>query len=402
MTRYSPLDANIARDPYPAYAWLRANAPVYYNEAEKWWALSRYEDVSSALKDHETYDLSRGAALDSDKVDHELPPMLVMLDPPHHTRLRKLVTKHFSPKEVSQFAAVIRSNAQEMIDRLAGAGDIDIVRDFAAPVCERTTLELLEIPAEDRSYFGSRLVTSFTRDPKKPGGSTEADAAVGDMAAYLQQHLAVVTETETSRLGKVLRAGLESGEMQGDEAFGMLLLLTLAGPEDSVRTFANCVACLGRHVDQRRRVVAGPTLVTPAINEILRFAPTTQFLRRTTSREVSLHGQTIPQGACVLLLVASANHDERMFEDPTRFDITRQNAKLNLAFSTGTHACLGIHIAKLQLAILLEEFLAAFPNYELDFDHATHVYALNTAGFQELPARLVRQENFSRGAVHAN
>ncbi|WP_139342469.1 MULTISPECIES: cytochrome P450 [Protofrankia] len=388
MAYYSPLDSLVTDDPYPYYKALREEQPVYYNEKDDFWALSRYDDVAGALHDPLSFSARKGTVYE-DQTLEELPvPMMAFLDPPDHTRMRTMVSGSFVPKAVAGFKVAFGRNFVAQFDRLPGA-ELDVCQDLLLPWAIENDLELLEIPAESRPLWREWLNACFQRKRGNISFTAAGEEAIGHIMTFLaEEHLPRLYATEGTFLSRLINGSADGDRMSEVEALGFLFLMALAGPEDVARTAGYVLANVSAQPSVVELVRNDEPTRMNAIDETIRRDASTQYMRRTTAWDVDIRDTVIPEGARVLLLFGAANRDPEIFSDPDTFDIDRRNSRLAMGFSRGIHSCLGIHVSRLQMVAGLGEFFNRVESAELDLDAAESVHAMNITGFQRLPARL--------------
>ncbi len=390
MVQYNPFSDEVMRDPYPVYAQLRAEAPVYYIEEYDAWALSKFQDIWDCSMDNKHFTATKGttSAHLLTKVQ-PVTPMLNMMDPPEHTKLRSEMRQYFTPAKVAPREPFIREMVKQLIEEAKGRGSMDVINDFSSNVAVAVTCQLNGIPAEDGDMLVDLVNRFFARDPEIEGMTPDGLKAMEEIGGYFYQ-LADACRKRGANEPDVLNL-LCSFELNG-EKFDLetiashLTLLIIGGSETFPKTFANATQLLAEHPDQRARVVADPSLIPDAYQESLRYWMPTQFLCRVVTNDLELRGQTLKEGQPVLFLYPAANRDEDEFDDPDVFDIDRK-AKRILSFGAGTHACIGMHAAKLEGKICLEEMLAAFPEYELDLDNAERLVTDFVQGYASFPIK---------------
>ena len=369
MIRYSPFLPEAIRDPHRLYRRLREEAPAYYIAEYDGWALSRFEDVWRAMEDPDSFGSARGttAAQVLSKVEPPV-PSINQLDPPDHTRLRRAVRGPFTKNRVAALEPEIRALARACLDRHAGAGEIDAVRELADPVAAFAACRLLDLPVEDAPLLVDWVHRYTRNDPADLGRSADALAAAREMNEYLAG-FARGWRRSPRRSGAVVEAFL-SFELGGQrledlEIASHMQTLVIGGTDTTPKAVGAAVLRLHQHPAQRARVAQEPSRIAVAFTEVLRFDMPTQFMARSVRSRVELHGQTLLPGQGVLLLLAAANRDPREFQDPDRFDVER-NPRRILSFGHAAHVCLGAHVARLEGRVLLEELLGRHPEYGLD------------------------------------
>jgi cytochrome P450 len=386
----NPFSYAFHEDPYPTYRWLRDHAPVYRNGELDFYAISRFDDIVAASVDHETYSSAKGTVLEMDPSMIEALPIIIFMDPPRQTRLRRLVSKAFTPARIAALEPLIRSIAVELLDRFAAGGRCEFIADFAAQLPIAVISTMIGVPREDRDMVREWTDEALARDendPQVPAAALEANA---ELARYFYQLVNDRRARPRDDMASLLaHAQLtdEEGSIQrltDAELTGFCTLLSSAGNETVTKLLGNAVVLLARHPEQRRRLVEDPRLVPGAVEEILRYWPPSQYQGRTLTRDVTLHGVAMPRDARVLLLTASGCRDERAFPDADRLDIGR-DIPLQLALGHGAHKCLGAALARLESRVALEELHARVPEYEVDEANLARVHMSNVHGFANVP-----------------
>ena len=379
---FNPFDFGFHRDPYPTYAWLREQAPVYHNERMNFWALSRFEDVLNGLHDTATYTSTGGVAIEH--TDAALKSMIEM-DPPVHTAMRKLIARRFTPRRIAELEPRVREWTGALLDRLAGRDEFDVVHEFTALLPTTVIGTMLGIPPDrhdDARQWTDDLLTREPGNPVPPPAAAEGAMQI----AQLAHELAVARRERPADdlLSVLVEAEIDGAPLTDEQVIGFCLLLISGGHETTSKLIANGVRLFALHPDQRDAAIAEPELMVGAVEELLRYTSPTQYMARTTTRPVELHGQQMPAGAKVALLLGSGNRDPREFERPDEFDIRRANPRI-LAFGHGAHVCLGAAVARLEGRVALQEFLARYPRYEVDEDAIEFLHSGNVQGPTSVP-----------------
>ena len=379
------LDRWVEGPPHDWFTLLRREAPAFWQderEGRGFWSLTRYDDVVAASKDWETFSSEVGGTSLMDLTPEQVESRKSMLDsdPPGHTRLRNIVNKGFTPRVVSRYEGQIREIFQEILGRAFAKGELDFTEDVAVELPMRILCQLMGTPLEERRYLvdlGNRMLGNT--DPDHAGEFVAGQADLSEYAhlpfsspAALEmfdfaQRLADERRREPTDdlTTKLLEADVAGDRLSEHEFNLFFLLLTTAGNETTRHAMSNGLVALLAHPHERDRLVADPSLIQTAVDELLRWAPSLLHFRRTATRDVELHGERIRSGDKVLLWYVSANRDEAQFPDSFRFDVGRKPNK-HVAFGLGgPHFCLGSHLAKLELRIWLEELLPWLPRLEL-------------------------------------
>ncbi len=390
MVRYDPYAYEIHEDPYPTYAALRAEAPVYCDAERGFFALSRHADVLAAFKDTRRFSSGYGVAIDPaawGPHSHRFLSFLA-LDPPVHTRMRGLVSRGFTPRRVADLEPRIRETTCAYLDSRAGSGEFDFVEEVAGRVPMDVISELLGVPRADRPELRRRADLLVHREQGVLDVPPEGIAAFAWIRDYFRNLLGERRRRPAADLLSALQGAELGGERLGDdELLSFANLMIVAGNETTTKLLANALYWLWRHPEQRAWVRADPARIPDWVEETLRFDNSTQLLARRLTEDVALHEVTIPAGARVLLLVGSANRDERVFPRPDVYDLRRDTTQ-SLAFGRGTHFCLGAALARLEARVVLEEWQRRFPDYEVMAERAVRVHSLNVRGFARLPVKV--------------
>jgi cytochrome P450 len=387
---YNPYAYQIHEDPYPTYAALRAHAPAYRNDALDFWALSRHADVLAAFRDTALFSNDHGVSLDPESWGPQATAgtSFLALDPPRHTRLRGLVSKGFTPRRVAALEQSIRDLSVAYLDPLVGAGRFDFIDELAGKVPMDVISEMLGVPRADRAELRRRADLLVHREEGHTGVPPEGVAAFAWIRSYFRDMIAARRARPGDDLISVLLEVESEGErLDEGEILSFANLMIVAGNETTTKMLANAVYWLWRHPEQRALVREDPARIPDWVEETLRFDNSTQMLARRVARDVELHGRTLREGDRALLLVGSANRDERAFERAGEYDILRDTTQ-SLSFGRGVHFCLGAALARLEGRVVLEEWWRRFPNYEIEPAGAVRVHSINVRGFAVLPVKV--------------
>ncbi|WP_273735206.1 cytochrome P450 [Mycolicibacterium septicum] len=395
---FDPFAVSFFDDPHAVYRRLRAEAPVYHNEKYGFWALSRYQDVAAGMKDFGTYSSAKGITLDM-FLDPEprtvSVPLIIMMDPPDHTRMRKLVNKVFTPRAVTALEAMVRHTIREAADKVDPVA-FDIVADFAALFPVEVITTMLGVPAADRQQLRLWTDAGLHREAGHLGPTQAGVEAARSSARYYYD---LVTERRAQprddMISRLTRVELDHGDgttnMLTDlEIVGFCSLLGGAGAETVTKLVGSAAVTFADHPDQWQELRADRSKIPAAIEELLRYDGPVQYDIRYSLRDVHLHGHTIPEGSPVMMLLASATRDESAFPDAGRFDVNRPHTGHNLAFGYGIHSCLGAALARMESRIALDVLLDMMPRYEVDRPGLRRVAMSNVAGWSNVPIRVPR------------
>jgi cytochrome P450 len=380
---YDPTSSEIAYNPHALFRRLREKAPLYYNEEHDFYALSRFDDVERAHVDRETFISGRGVTLSLLKADIEFPPGTVIFeDPPTHTIHRSLLSRMFTPRKVAGLEPKIRSLCADLLDPLVGSGRFDFATDLGAIMPTRVVGMLIGMPDDDAS---ESVRDHFDAIRREEGDARHVfDGEI--FAEYIDWRMENPSDDVMTQL---LFAEFEDEtgtqrRLTREEVLAYVNIVAAAGNDTTRRLISWSGKVLAEHPDQRRMLVEDPTLVPNAIEEILRFEPPPLQACRYVARDTEWYGQTVPAGSAMALLVASANRDERRFDDPDRFDVRRTPGQI-FTFGFGAHYCIGQALARLQGRIALEEVLARFPEWDVDWDNAQFVFDGDLRGWDSMP-----------------
>lgn len=401
---FDPYSYRFHDDPYPTYARLRAEAPVYYNSDGDFWALARHADVAAGFRDNVRLSNSWGVSIDpaSYNPHAEKAMSFLAMDDPRHLRLRKLVSKGFTPRRVNELSSRISELTARHWDRCLEMGQFDYIADFAGLLPMDVVSELLGVGPNDRAHL---RIQSDLLIHREEGVTDVPEAAI---YAYLELHR-YYTELLAERrrhLGDDLISALlqvktvddrsapvRTGDggpvtLTDDEIIGFMMLMVVAGNETTTKLLANSVYWGDRHRGELAKVLDDPSdqLISDWTEETLRYDTSSQMLLRRVIGDVEFGGTRIEAGQRILLLVGSANRDEEVFgPDADRFRLGRGSARTILSFGLGTHFCLGAHLARLETTIGLAALARTVKTYDVDDAAAERVHSVNVRGFAKLP-----------------
>jgi cytochrome P450 len=387
---YDPTDWNTQIDPYPIYARLREEAPVYRNEKLGFYALSRFEDVWDAHLDWETFSSSMGPTLEN--AGPSL-PMMIIMDPPQHTRLRQLVSKVFTPRRVAELEPTVRQITRERLAGLEPGDQIDLFERLGSSMPMDVISTMLGVPAQDRDRIRHLTNAAMHRE-----GGLEMPASARQAHVEVSTYYVDFIKHQQAHPGDDLLSDLIAAEFEREdgsitrldfqELLGFCLLLGNAGHETTARLICNSAVTLARNPDQRRQLVSAPrNLMENAVEEMLRYDPPSQVQGRWSMRPFTRHGVEVPANVRVLMLTGAAHRDPRQFPDPDRFDIHRKLDR-TVHFGQGHHLCLGKSLARQECRVAFEEILARFPDYEVDEANLEWAHNNNVRGYSKVPMRL--------------
>lgn len=380
---YDPLDPALDAAPYDVWRRLRDEQPVYFNERHGFWALSRYDDVAAALTDPATFSSAHGTVLEMFSEEPMATGMMIFNDPPAHTRLRRLVSRAFTLRRTAELEDTARGICESLMADWVPGEDFDFVQQYAAQIPSRVIAALLGVPADEREDVRHLIDTAFHLDPE---GGMVNDVAVGAMGA-LDTYLTALVRRRAADPGDDLVSALTRTDLTERETVEFALLLVVAGTETVGRLLGWACLLLADHPDQRAALAADLALVPRAVEEVLRLEGPSPVQGRWTTRDVTLHGVTIPAGSKVLLLTSSAGRDERRYgADAGRFDVRREPDH-HVSFGYGAHFCLGASLARLESRVALETLLRIHPEWTYDPTRSVRAHTSTVRGWERIVVR---------------
>jgi cytochrome P450 len=398
MADFNPFDPRLRSDPYEVYSELRDEAPVFWSEMMQVWLLTRYGDVLEALKDHRRYSSERTRSTNPLVLELEhyrlssgpfgTTPTMLSLDPPDHTRMRGLVSKAFTPRQVERVRPRMEDIARELLDSLEEPGHMDVVADFAVPFPIIVIAEMLGVPATDRAQFKawSTSIAATLAGPFLPPEVLERSVrSANELADYFRGQIELRRAEPRDDLLSALCAVEEQGELlTEDELIATCILLLLAGNETTTNLIGSGMLTLLRFPDERRRLQADFSQLPGAVEEMLRYESPAQMTSRIATEPIKLRGHRFEPGQVVLTVLAAANRDPRRFRQPDRFDIMRRPNR-HLAFGQGIHYCLGAPLAVVEARIAFESLLRRMPEPQAAFETPDWGPSFILRGLKSLP-----------------
>lgn len=382
------LDGRFYTDePHRHFRWMRQHAPVYWDAAGAVWGVALHEDIMAISKDAEAF-----CSRFSSRPDAAPFPSMINLDDPDHKRRRNLVNKGFTLRRVQDHEPKIRRICTELIERVKPRGEWDFVRDIAAPLPMMVIGDMLGVEPADHDMLlrwseDFILATSATAPPEV------LDRAMQAFAEYAEYNRRVVADRHAhprdDLMSILTHAEIDGGRLSDEEILQEGLLILVGGDETTRHVISGGMEQLIRNPAERRKLVSDPAKIPAAVEEMLRWVTPIQNMNRTATRTVELRGQTIREGDKVLLLYPSANRDERVFDRPFEFNVTREPNN-HVAFGGyGAHFCLGASLARLELRVMFEELLRHLPNIELASEAALPLRPSNfIVGIESMPVTL--------------
>jgi len=404
--RFDPYDYAFHEDPYPLYRRLRDEAPVFHAADDDLWVISRHADVRAVLRDDVTFSNRMGVSLDASAWNPEAHRVMsfLALDGVEQARIRRLVSAAFTPRRVRELEPQVQRLTDHYLSATLAAsderGEADWIAELAGKLPMDVISEMMGVPAADRDEV-RRLADLVVH--REPGVRDVPPAGIEASFALFEYYAEMVRQRRTAARDD-LTSALIAAEVDGDrlrdgEIMAFLFLMVVAGNETTTKLLGNALFHLAAHPDQQAEVLARPADPSPAVSrwveETLRHDTSSQMLARHVVRDTVLHDVVVPAGAKALVLLGSANRDERVFTDPTVFDIHRDRSELQqiLSFGTGRHFCLGANLARLEARVVLAELVRRVADFEVHADGARRVHSTSVRGFAALPVTFTRRNS---------
>jgi cytochrome P450 len=392
VPEFSPLSNEFFDDPYETYRWLRDEEPCYHNDELGFWALSRFDDVVTAHRDWKTFSNAHGLRLDQlkDPENRAADLSIIFMDPPAHDRMRKLVSRAFTPRAITKMEPVARGVINAYLDALHDHEHFDAVADFAAPFPVEIISTLLGVPEADRQQIRHWTDAVLYRRPDDPNPTAEGMDALRLRKEYFH---ALIDDKRADPADDMIGTLIEAEVADDDgtmhrltdhEIVEFATLLASAGSETVTKMLGYAIVLFHRYPAEWQKLLDDPAKIPNAIEEVLRYWAPTQYQGRYSLAESEWHGRTIAAGEPVFLLTGSANRDEREYDDPDRFDVDREIG-LSVGFGHGIHVCIGAALARLETRVTLEEWAKRWPSYEVDEAGCRKVTMSNVAGYANVP-----------------
>ena len=391
---FDPYDYDFQEDPYPVYRRCRDEDPLHHNEEHDFWVLTRHADVQHAVRTEGVYSNAMGVSIDRSAWGPDAHKVMSFLgmDPPRQKRLRSLVSKGFTPRRVKELGPQIQRLTDHYLDQCLETGSFDWIHDFAGRLPMDVISEMMGVPAADRTEIRRLADLVVHREP----GTYDVPAAGMEASLKLVAYYADMVEQRKKQPTDDLTSALLAAEIDGDrltdeEIIAFLFLMVVAGNETTTKLLGHALFHLSRHPEQFEKVFADPEqsddLVVPWIEETLRYDTSSQMLARHLLQDVALHGKIAPKGSKLVLVLGSANRDDRVFGDPDRYDIFRDKDEVAqlLSFGGGRHFCLGANLARLEAQIALRELVRRVRTVDVEYDGCRRVHSVNVRGFASVP-----------------
>ncbi|MXX32923.1 MAG: cytochrome P450 [Chloroflexi bacterium] len=411
-----PLDPDFIANPYPTYRELRERDPFHPSPLTGAMVISRYDDVDSVLRNYKVFSNVRGPVATrrrasgrpvrediAEQIENELQPSMLGLDPPDHTRLRGLVSRAFTPRQIAKMEDHIRATAHALLDEVEGQDEFDLMGNLAALLPTVVIAEMIGVPTEDRQQF-KEWSDKFARVLEPNLTSSELSGVFETGRLFDEYFRGIVAERrgnpQDDLVSRLIEAEEEGDKLTESEMLVTLRLLLVAGNETTTNLIGNGLKSLIEHPEQLELLRQRPELIDNAIEELLRYDSPVQLDGRTTLDDFQIDRHTLKPGRPVSLLIGGANRDPEEFSDPETLDITREDAG-NISFGRGIHHCLGAPLARLEGKIAFEALLERFD--DIQFGTRTPVYKPNIVlrGLKHLDIRVERSGNRRIGATEA-
>jgi len=383
-----PYDYDFHEDPYPYYKRLRDEAPLYHNEERNFWALSRHKDVVAGFRNSVTLSNKHGVSLDPISRNDEAHRVMsfLALDDPGHLRLRTLVSKGFTPRRIRELEGRVTEIAHQHLDVALQSASFDFVDEFVGKLPMDVISELMGVPDEDRVRIRALADGVMHREDGVADVPTSAIEASGELLVYyadmVKQRRKHTSDDLTSAL---VEAEIDGDKLTDDEIMAFLFLMVVAGNETTTKLLANAAYWGYKNPDQLAPVFDNHDLVTPWVEETLRYDASSQILARAVVEDLTFYDTVVPADDVLVLLIGSANRDARVFENPDEYRIDREIGPKLVSFGSGAHFCLGAHLARMEARVALTELFKRIRGYEVDEANAVRVHSSSVRGFAHLP-----------------
>lgn len=395
---FDPLSDDFFNGAFDTYRWLRDEAPVYRNETHDFWALSRYEDVQPAYKDWATYSSAEGIMLDQLHIEgfngpSMMPGFLGIYDPPLHTRLRRLVTQAFTPRAVGALEETTKKAIARYMESLSDRDEFDLVADFAQRFPAEVLYDVMGVPEADwERHWTLANQFMYAGDEHEEGLFNPVRiAAMQELMAYF---LALTQEKRAHPADDMISRMIESHYVDDDgvehrledaEMAAYLLQTMNAGVETTTKLVSGAMVSFSRNPAEWQKVLEDPGKIPNALEEQGRLEAPVQFIGRKSTRDLTLHGVEVPAHSNFLLLMGSANRDERAYPDPDTFNIDRPMDPLPMTFGGGPHMCIGVHLARLEGQLAFEAIRQQWPKFEVDEAGLRRARGFHVFGWSNVP-----------------
>jgi cytochrome P450 len=393
---FNPVSQDYFDNPYEIYQRMRDEAPIYYDEREDFYALTRHADVAAAFKDHESFSSARGCDLSMVRSGDVPQKSIIFMDPPDHRHMRSLLNKAFTPRAIQSQ----RETVVELVEHYLGKADpdnFDVVQDFSGPFPVEVITRMAGVPEDFRQQVRHWIDTSLEREPGQIELSETNMQANLDSAVYYYGLVQERRENpQDDMISRLIAAEIPDDEgnmrkLDDIEITGFATLLGGAGAETVTKLVGSAAVVFAQHPDQWQMLLDDRSKIPAAVEELLRYVGPVQYNVRYSIKDVELPSGTVAANKPVFLMGAAANRDPRAFDDAETFDVDRDRSQAqNLGLGYGIHSCLGAALARMESAIALEHLLDFMPRYEVDFGGLTRVHMQNVAGYHNVPVKVLR------------
>lgn len=385
---YSPYSHEVHHDPYPWYKVLREQDPVHYNEEHGFWLFSKWADCQAAFRDFKTYSSSKGVALEADQSANTGYPMFIFMDPPEHTRIRKLLSGLMVPQRIKLLEDYTRQKAVSLLEPKLAEGQLDVIKDFSAILPMDVISTMIHVPLADQDAVRGWADDLIYREDGQFELSERNINGYLNLAKYFDEHAAKMAERpfDPEDMYSCVLQAKKDGKMSHEDVIGFGILLAIAGNETTTKLIGNMAYRLWQYPEQRQRLLDHPERIADGVEETLRFDGSSQMIGRTLMRDVEVRGRKLKEGDRVGLCIISASRDEERYDNAEVYDVFR-GARDHMAFGMGVHSCLGAALARMEVRVCFEELLKRIPHYELDIAASSRAHNPNVRGFSSLPMR---------------
>lgn len=388
---WDPYNPELTKNPYPTYKRLREELPLYYNAEYDFYAISRYADIETSLRDRDLFSSAHGDILEFIKAKSVMPDsVFIHQDPPKHTAYRALLQRIITPKRMYAVEQDIRALCARSLDPLVGGDRFDFIANLGAEVPMRAVSMLLGIPEEDQTAIRESVDARMRTEAGKPIDLANQQAIQQEALAGFEEYITWREKNPSDdMMTELLQADFKDPQgvmrkLTRDEISNIVNVVAGAGNETTNRLIGWMGKTLSEHPDQRRDLAKNHALIPQAIEELLRFEPPGPFVAREVMRDMELYGQKIPMGAVMIMLIAACNRDESRFVNGDSFNIHREQ-RPHMTFGQGIHVCIGAPLARLEGRVVMEEVLKRFPEWDVDYDNAVMSTTSSVRGWDNLP-----------------
>ena len=393
---FHPYSREYFDNPYEIYRRMRDEAPIYYDEQEDFYALTRHADVAAAFKDHDAFSSARGCDLAMVRKDGPPQQSIIFMDPPDHRHMRSLLNKAFTPRAIQSQRETVSELVEHYLSKV-DPDNFDVVQDFSGPFPVEVITRMAGVPEEFRQQVRHWIDKGLEH---KPG---QFELSEENMQANIESGVYYYGLTQERRndpqddmISRLIAAEMPDGnggvrKLDDIEITGFMALLGGAGAETVTKLVGSAVVVFAQHPEQWQMLLEDRSKIPDAVEELLRYVGPVQYNVRYSTKEIEVPSGTVPANKPVFLMGASANRDPRAFDDGETFDITRDRTQAqNLGLGYGIHSCLGAALARMESAIALDKLLDFMPRYEVDFDRLQRVTMTNVAGFHHVPVKVLK------------